>query len=183
MRQRTRIKTDPGISSLFDFTAGDFGLLGDQFKPGVLNTDRRHVVNFYTSYVLDRSRLKGMTLGTGVRFESGIPINDLKAHPAYLNSGEVPVGGRGALGRTPVDGSVDAHIDYPIRLSERKNLRIGWDFFNIADARRQLRVDENEDSSFGVKNLDFQKPVGDGPHGTFGFQRPFYMRGFVRFEF
>ncbi len=172
-------QTDPGISSLFDFTAGQFGLLGDQFKPGVLNTDRRHIVNFYTSYVLDRSRLKGLTLGAGVRFDSGIPINDLKAHPAYENSGEVPVGGRGALGRTPVDGSVDLHVDYPIRIGERKALRVGGDFFNIADARRQLRVDQNEDSTFGVKNLDFQKPVGR----ITGFQRPFYARGFVRFEF
>src|SRR6185369_6234881 len=35
-------QTDPGISSLFDFTQGDFGLLAGQFTPGVLNTDVRH---------------------------------------------------------------------------------------------------------------------------------------------
>src|SRR5437763_965379 len=34
-------QTDPGISSLFDFTAGQYNLLGDQFKNGDLNTDRR----------------------------------------------------------------------------------------------------------------------------------------------
>ena len=43
-------QTDPGISSLFDFTAGDFNLLGDQFRVGPLNTDRRFVSNIYASY-------------------------------------------------------------------------------------------------------------------------------------
>lgn len=172
-------QSDPGISSLFDFTEGDFGLLGDQFRPGVLNTDRRHVVNLYTSYVVDRSRLKGMTLGLGIRGETGIPINDLKAHPVYLNSGEVPVNGRGSLGRTAGDGQLDLHLDYPFSLGERKRFRVGGDFFNILNHRHQIRVDQNEDASFGTKNIDFRKPVGR----TNGFQRPFYARFFVRFEF
>src|SRR5262249_41625590 len=33
-------QTDPGISSLFDFTEGDLNLLGDQFAIGPLNSDR-----------------------------------------------------------------------------------------------------------------------------------------------
>lgn len=171
-------QTDPSISSLYDFVQGDFGLLGEQFAPGVLNTDRRHIVNFHTSYVLDRGA-KGLTLGAGVRVESGIPINRFKAHPAYLNSGEVPVGGRGALGRTPVTGSVDVHLDYPIKIGEGKNLRFGIDMFNIANAKRLQRIDQNEDASFGVKNLDFLKPTGR----VTGFQRPFYARAMIRFEF
>ncbi len=36
-------QSDPNISSLFDFTQGDFNLLGQQFVPGVLNTDVRHL--------------------------------------------------------------------------------------------------------------------------------------------
>jgi Carboxypeptidase regulatory-like domain/TonB-dependent Receptor Plug Domain len=176
-------QTDPGISSLFDFTQGQFNLLGDQFKPGVLNTDRRHVANLYVSYVLGGTRLTGMTFGLGVRGESGIPVNDLKAHPVYLNAGEVPVGGRGALGRTAADGSVDVHADYPFKFGEKKRLRFGVDLFNIFDFRKQIRVDEFEDISFGTANTDFRKPVGDGPRATPGFERPFYARTFVRFEF
>ncbi len=172
-------QTDPSISSLFDFVQGQFSLLGDQFTPGVLNTDRRHVVNFYMSYVVDRSVLKGMELGTGVRIDTGAPINDLKAHPAYLNSGEVPVNGRGSLGRLPTTGSVDIHVAYPFRVTERMKLKLGMDLFNIANSRRQLRIDEFEDASFGVRNLDFKKPVGR----TSGFQRPFYARAMVRLEF
>ena len=43
-------QSDPGISSLFDFTAGKLGLLGDQFQPGFLSTDRRTIGNLFLSY-------------------------------------------------------------------------------------------------------------------------------------
>jgi len=172
-------QTDPSISSLFDFVPGVFGLLGDQFKPGVLNTDRRHIVNGYVSYVLDRSALKGLVMGVGVRIDSGVPINRFKAHPAYLNSGEVPVGGRGILGRLPTTGSVDLHVDYPFSISESKKLRFGVDLFNLGNARRQRNIDQNEDASFGTPNTDFLKPVGR----ISGFQRPFNARFMVSFQF
>jgi hypothetical protein len=181
-------QSDPSISSLYDFTAGNFGLLGDQFRPGYLNTDRRHVVNGFFSYVFDKTALKGLTLGTGIRVESGIPLSDLKAHPVYLNSGEVPVGGRGALGRSPVDGTVDAHVEYARPLTEKFRLRLGGDFFNIANSTRQLIINQNEDVSFGVPNVDFKKPTNlVGPFSyqgrDSGFQRPFYARFMVKFEF
>ncbi|MEI9970148.1 MAG: hypothetical protein WDM87_16575 [Terracidiphilus sp.] len=35
-------QSDPGISSLFDFTNGAIALLGDQTTPGLLNTDPPH---------------------------------------------------------------------------------------------------------------------------------------------
>jgi len=174
-------QTDPSISSLFDFVAGNFNLLGDQFKPGVLNTDRRHIVNAYLSYAMDSGRLKGMTLGLGIRVQSGIPINQFVAHPAYLNSGEVPLNGRGSLGRLPVTGSVDAHVDYPWRISERWRLRFGMDMFNIANSRRATLIDQNLDSSFGTRNTDFLKPLSQGDNR--GFQRPFNARASVRLEF
>jgi hypothetical protein len=167
-------QTDPGISSLFDFVEGDFGLLGDQFKPGVLNTDRRHVVNFYAAYTFDRW-VKDLTLATGIRVQSGIPINDLKAHPAYLNAGEVPVGGRGALGRTPVTGSVDAHLDYPFWRTERWKFKVSADFFNVGNSKRVTRFDEFEDISFGTKNLDFRTPRA--------FQNPLRARIGLKLEF
>ena len=47
--------------------------------------------------------------------ETGVPISEFLAHPAYLNAGEVPVGGRGALGRTDTYTRVDLHADYPFR--------------------------------------------------------------------
>ncbi len=48
-------QTDPNISSLFDFTNGIIGMLGDQYLPGPLNTDRENIINIYTSYVFPRA--------------------------------------------------------------------------------------------------------------------------------
>jgi hypothetical protein len=179
-------QTDPSISSLFDFVGGDFGLLGAQFSPGVLNTDRRHVVNGFANYTFDRGP-KGLGLGVGVRFEQGTPINRFKAHPAYHNAGEIPQGGRGILGRTPVTGSVDLRADYLWAMTERYGVRFGIDVYNIANARRQYRIDQNEDLSFLAPNVDFQRPTGRGSVITntspAGFQRPFYTRFMVRLEF
>ena len=119
-----------------------------------------------------------------MRIETGTPISEFAAHPAYLNPGEVPIGGRGTLGRTQLDGSVDVHADYPIRTSEKTRLRLGMDLFNIANARRQLRVDQNVDLGFGIPNIDFLLPAGGTVASrTNTFQRPFYARASIRFEF
>ncbi|HWR35606.1 MAG TPA: carboxypeptidase regulatory-like domain-containing protein [Clostridia bacterium] len=179
-------QTDPSISSLFDFTAGDFGLLGDQFKPGVLNSDRRQVLNTFFSYAFDRTALKGLTLGTGIRVQTGTPINELLAHPVYENSGEVPLGGRGKLGRLPITGAVDIHADYAVPITERARLMFGVDLFNIANARRLTFNDQNKDLSFGTPNPDFLKPIDQGfttqSIGD-GFQSPFSARAAVRLVF
>jgi len=44
-------------------------LLGDQFRPGVLNTDRLHIINGFFTYVFDRGLMKSLALGTGVRVQ------------------------------------------------------------------------------------------------------------------
>jgi hypothetical protein len=170
-------QTDPNISSLYDFTAGVVGMLGDQFAIGPLNTDRRHVVNGFLSYTLPNTFLKGLTLGTGIRVQSGTPISELWAHPGYGNAGEVPVGGRGKLGRTPVIGTVDAHMDMPIRITEGSRLHLMGDFFNIANTRQPILLDQNYQLGGGIPNPDFQLPV------NFQYQQPFYARFGVKWEF
>jgi hypothetical protein len=45
-----------------------------------------------------------------------------------------------------------------------------------------LAIDQNEDTTFGVKNVDFKKPTNYSGRGT-AFQRPFYARFMVKFEF
>jgi hypothetical protein len=177
-------QSDPSISSLFDFTPGIYNLLGDQFAIGPLNTDRRHTFNNFISYTFSNNFLKNLTLGTGVRIQTGAPINDLRAHPVYQNPGEIPIGGRGALGRTATSGQADLHADYVIRTGEKSRLHFGADLFNITNQRTQLRIDEFQDASFGVPNFDFLKPVGNGNIGIQpGYQRPFYARLMVRWEF
>ena len=130
-------QSDPGISSLFDFTAGKLNLLGDQFKPGYLSTDRRAVGNLFLSYTVGAdsrfvSFAKGLTGGVGVRGQSGVPISFLGDHPAYFNQGEVPIGGRGAAGRTPSSVQIDGKAEYDLSIHEGKVLKLGLDAFNSA---------------------------------------------------
>src|SRR6266576_6783528 len=190
-------QSDPNISSLFDFTRGDFNLLGQQFVSGVLNTDVRHLANGYVSYTFSGHRVSGLTMGSSVHFQTGIPINNLYAHPAYQNAGEVPFcaddttncpSARGALGRTKSWGTVDYHLDYPFRITEGSRLRLGIDLFNITNNLTQLRVDQFKQSRFAVGNADFLKPTGIGPSAVNGntnpgYLRPFYARFRAKFEF
>src|SRR5437870_12678013 len=85
---------DANITTLFDFVKSSS--LGDQFTPGVLPTDRRHVVNVYANYTFN----DGINVGTGWRYQTGYPLSKLGAHPAYLNQGEIAIGGRGSQGRS-----------------------------------------------------------------------------------
>ena len=167
-------QSDPGVSSLFDFTQGILGELGGQFTPGYLNTDRRNVGNLYASYFVPASPLKGLTVGMGLRGESGIPITNLGAHPVYDNAGEIPIGGRGALGRTPSDTQLDLHTDYPIPF-EKTHLKLSWDMFNVTNSRKQVSVDQDSALNSTTPNVDFLKPLA--------FQRAFYARGSLRLEF
>jgi hypothetical protein len=177
-------QSDPSISSLFDFTPGSLNMLGDQFAIGFLNTDRRHIFNNFVSYTFSNGFLKNLTLGTGVRIETGTPINDLRAHPVYQNGGEVPIGGRGSLGRTATVGEGDLHTDYMVKMGESNSLHFGADLFNIANQKTQLRVDQFQDAGLGTPNFDFLHPVGSGNIGVPpAYQRPFNARLFVRWVF
>jgi hypothetical protein len=171
-------QTDPGISSLFDFTGGSFNLLGDQFKPGVLNTDRRHIVNVYGNYEFSKERgfkrLAGLNLGPAIHFETGVPISQFYAHPAYLNAGEIPVGGRGSLGRTAPYFRFDMHVNYPVHLTEKVRLNFVSDFFNVFNSTKIRLPDQNVQTTVGQVNPDFLKPVA--------YYLPFNMRVGVRLE-
>jgi hypothetical protein len=182
-------QSDPGISSLFDFTAGKLNLLGDQFTNGMLSSDRRTVGNLFLSYNIGSDtpfvhRARGLTIGTGLRGQSGVPLSLLGDHPIYLNQGEVPVGGRGNAGRTPSTLQLDMHLDYPMPLGsrfERYKLKLAMDMFNVTNSQFQtgrIQYTQTTASAVGIPpplNLDYNRPTA--------FQTPFYARGSIRFEF
>jgi hypothetical protein len=172
-------QTDPAISSLFDFTGGEYGLLGDQFAVGPLNTDRRHVANIYANYLFGESgygkALKGLNLGGGLHLESGVPISEFLAHPAYLNAGEVPSGGRGKLGRTDFFPRLDLSASYTFSLTERWKLKFTSDFFNVMNNRDVRLPDQNRQLTVGQDNGDFGKPLS--------YRLPFNMRLGLKLEF
>jgi hypothetical protein len=180
-------QTDPGISSLFDFTAGDFNLLGAQFAVGPLNTDRRHIVNIYGNYAFGQEgafrRLKGLNLGAGLHMESGVPVSEYLAHPVYANAGEVPVGGRGSQGRTPFYTRLDLHSDYTWRLTERWKFTLVGDFFNVTNNRAIRLFDQFRESQAGQSNPDFLKPFATSTQLSLGYHTPFNMRLGLKLEF
>jgi len=182
-------QADPGISSLFDFTEGALGLLANQQSIGSLSTDRKHVLNAHSTFVVPNGKLKGFVIGGGLSVLSGNPLSTLVAQQAYVQPGEVPIFGRGDLGRSPVTGSVDAHLEYPFKLSERMQLKVAFDLFNIVDSTRNTTVQQFYDVNFGLKNLDFGKPVTNNglayPAGFVnqGFVNPFSSRLSVLFTF
>jgi hypothetical protein len=156
--------------------------------PGPLNADRHHIVNVYPTYIFDKTFLKGLVVTPGVKIQSGLPLTTLTAQQAYQDAGEVPQFGRGDLGRSPVTGTVDVHVDYPWRISETKSLHFSVDMMNIANTRRNLLVNENYDLDFEVKNLDFNKPGTSfanaaGTQLVQGFVQPFSARFHVAFNF
>jgi len=170
-------QSDPGISSLFDLTNGDLGLLGSQLGIGPLNTDRRYVLNIFPSYTIANGFAKNLVLGTGIQVASGLPVTTLAAQEIYGNPGEVPINGRGDLGRSPVTGSVSAHLEYPIKFSESKQLSFSFDAFNIANSRRFITTTQFVDLSFAQPNADFAK------HVPLTFTPPFSARMGVAFTF
>lgn len=170
-------QSDPGISSLFDLTNGDMGLLGQQLGIGPLNTDRRYVLNILPSYTISEGFAKNLELGTAVSVMSGVPLTSLAAQEIYGNAGEVPLKGRGDLGRSPVTGTVGAHLMYPVKFSENKQLKLSFDAFNIANTKRFIRTTQDVDLGFQVLNADFNN------HIPLSFVPPFSARFSVLFTF
>ncbi len=170
-------QSDPGISSLFDLTSGKLGLLGYQLGIGPLNTDRRYILNIEPSYTIASGFAKKLVLGTAVNVLSGIPLTTLAAQQIYGNPGEVPLYGRGDLGRSPVTGTVSAHIEYPIQLGEGKQLKLQMDAFNIADTKRSILSTQWVDLGFGLPNADFAN------HIPLTFVPPFSARFGLLFTF
>jgi hypothetical protein len=162
-------QSDPNITSLFDFVNSP--AIADQFAVGVLPTDRRHIVNLYGNYMLGRH----INLGLGWVTQSGTPVSRFDAHPAYGNSGEIPVGGRGAYGRTPLQSYIDARASYELPLGEQRRLRFSADMFNIGSKQTTVTFDQDNQLDNEIPNQDFLKPLTS--------HRPFRAQFAVRYEF
>ncbi|MCC6364669.1 MAG: TonB-dependent receptor [Bryobacterales bacterium] len=163
-------QSDPNITSLFDFAYSP--ALADQFKVGVLPTDRRHIANIYGNYMFG----KRFNVGLGWNVLSGAPISKLLAHPAYGNAGEIPSGGRGAFGRTPTQNYWNARAEYSLPIkSDTHVLKFAIDTFNLFNRKSITNVDQNFELSGAIPNSDFLKPLT--------YARPFYARLSIRFQF
>ena len=97
------------------------------------------------------------------------------SHPIYLNTGEVPVGGRGTKGTLPSRRQLDLHADYPVKLKENYSLKFAFDAFNVTNTKLTSGRMQNLDTSPGVSNPDYNKITS--------YQAPFYARASVKLEF
>jgi hypothetical protein len=103
-----------------------------------------------------------------------VPVSEFLAHPDYLSPGEVPVGGRGKLGRTPFFAQLDLHTNYPWQISERMKLNFILDFFNVTNSRKVRLPNQFRESTAGQLNPDFLQPQL--------FHLPFNMRLGMRLQ-
>jgi len=135
------------------------------------------VLNVEANYVIPRSFAKNLSLGTALTVETGVPLTTLAAQQIYGNAGEVPIFGRGDLGTSPTTGTIDAHLEYPIKFGEKKQLKLQFDAFNIANTKRPILTTQHVDLSFQVLNQDFTD------HIPLSFVPPFSARASVLFTF
>jgi hypothetical protein len=194
-------QSDPSITSLFDFPTNDlsytqigvpeFGYRGDiRFQGctvgcGVLPNDRTHQFKLYGSYAFS-----AVNLSLGVNAGTGIALTDLAANPNYQNSGEIPVTIRGGgittvadgtRERAPIDFTVDAHIDYTVKVGKQRVLLIA-DAFNLFNRQTATNYDYCSDAGFGAENPNYGYGVNGCQARSTSFQTPFALRLGARFE-
>jgi hypothetical protein len=194
-------QSDPSITSLFDFPTNDpsyteigtpeFGYRGDiryqgcTLGCGVLPNDRTHQFKLYGNYAWS-----AVNLGIGLNVGTGIPLTDLAANPNYQNSGEIPVTARGGgittvsdgtRERAPMDFSLDAHLDYTVKLGKQRVLLIA-DAFNVFNRQSATWYDYCSDQGFGTTNPNYGYSLNGCNAASASYQAPFALRLGARFE-
>jgi len=192
--------SDPALGSLFDFPTDDvsytqlgvprFGYRGDirflgKAGAGLLPNDRTHQFKLYGTYNL----AVGLNVGVGAQLGSGMPLTPMAANPYYSRPGDIPMTKRGAgyqtvdgfRKRTPLEASVNAHIDWTTALSGRRFV-LSTDVFNLGNLQRVVGYNGwYEYPDFATLNPDFGS-VGDSV-SHLGYQAPMQVRVGARFEF
>jgi hypothetical protein len=187
-------QSDPAITSLFDFPTDDpsytaigapeFGFRGDirflgEMGAGPLPLDRPHHFKLFGNYMFP----VGLNVGVGFQIGSGTPLTPLAANPVYRNNGEIPEGPRGSgfetldgfRDRSEIEQEIDLHADYSFNLPGDRRLTLLADVFNLFDTQNVLDYDNYTESTFGVLNPDFGRPIQ--------YQLPRRVRFGARFEF
>jgi hypothetical protein len=195
-------QSDPSITSLFDFPtndpsytaigARDYGYRGDiryqgcTLGCGVLPNDRTNQVKLYGNYAFS-----ALNVGLGVQAGSGIPLTNLAANPNYGNSGEIPLTTKGdgidtvndgLATRAPMDFTVDAHLDYTIKVGNSQRVILAADAFNVFNRQTATWYDYCSDQGFGTTNPNYGTDIYGCNGYTPAYATPFALRIGARFE-
>jgi outer membrane receptor protein involved in Fe transport len=156
-------QSDPNITSLFDLQS----LLDNTY--GRLPNDRPHQFKFNGSY---RTPWK-MLISGNFYMQSGTPFNQLIPHPIYGNNEGFQVQRGTAIvpavtatqagfpnvvnsigsQRTPTTMNLDLGVYYPIKIGEKKELRLTGDWFNVFNSQRALTLDQTFTINSGVTGV------------------------------
>jgi len=156
-------QSDPNITSLFDLQS----LLDNTY--GRLPNDRPHQFKFNGSY---RTPWK-MLISGNFYMQSGTPFNQLIPHPIYGNNEGFAVQRGTAIvptvtatqagfpnvvnsigsQRTPTTMNLDLGIYYPIKMGEKRELRLTGDWFNVFNSQRALTLDQTFSINSGVSGV------------------------------
>jgi len=156
-------QSDPNITSLFDLQS----LLDNTY--GRLPNDRPHQFKFNGSYQFPfRLMLSG-----NFYWQSGTPFNQLIPHPIYGNNEGFAVQRGTAIiptvtatqpgfpntvesigsSRTPSTMNLDLGVYYPIKIGEKKELRLTGDWFNVFNQQRAVTLDQTYSLNSGVTGV------------------------------
>ncbi|HTF63867.1 MAG TPA: hypothetical protein VK638_14355, partial [Edaphobacter sp.] len=86
------------------------------------------------------------------------------------------IGGRGTFGTLGTALNLDLHADYPISFGDKGSLKLAFDGFNVTNSQFNKTVNQNIDTGF-------QAPADPTFNSPTSFQRAFYGRFAVRYEF
>ncbi|MFN2576119.1 MAG: TonB-dependent receptor domain-containing protein [Pyrinomonadaceae bacterium] len=156
-------QSDPNITSLFDLQS----LLDNTY--GRLPNDRPHQFKFNGSY---RTPFRLLVSGN-FYIQSGSPFNQLIPHPVYGNNEGFAVQRGTAIvpavtatqagfpnivnsigsNRTPTTMNLDLGLYYPIKLGEKRELRLTGDWFNVFNSQRAVTLDQTYSLNSGVTGV------------------------------
>lgn len=185
-------QSDPNITSLFDLVS----LLKNTY--GRLPNDRPNQFKFNGSYTTPWK----FVVSGNFYAQSGVPFNQLIPHPIYGNNEgfQVPRGtaiipdtgatvNNGSAGvesavgktRTPLTTNLDMGVYYPWKISESKQLRFTFDWFNLFNTQRAVTLDQTFTINSGITGV---LPIQNTFYGSgLIFQAPSSVRFGVKFQF
>ncbi|WP_115720328.1 TonB-dependent receptor [Gallaecimonas mangrovi] len=145
---------DAGLTTLFDQP----GLLDGAY--GYLPNDRRHQIKMFGAYALDEA----FTVSANFNWQSGRPKNAFGYHPtdefaaAYGSESFYSLGEpspRGSQGRLPSTWTLDLGLQWQTQFSEKYDLTLRADVFNVFNNDRATEVYEiYDDEDTGGASMD-----------------------------
>ncbi len=126
---------DPNISSQYDLIE----LLANRY--GKLPQDRPHSVKIDGNYTFDLGERDALTVGSRIRYLSGIPKNVLGAHSVY-GPDESFLLPRGAMGRSEYEHGIDVHLSYGRKLNKTMIAEFYFDVFNLYNKQGTFDTDQ-----------------------------------------